>query len=66
MEKAKDRLEVLKRIDEYERKRWFSKDVEDDPPTITLMPDKVDYLHKKLFPTLVHLLNKHLADHLVF
>ena len=48
MEKAKDRLEVLKRIDEYERKRWFSKDVEDDPPTITLMPDKVDYLHKKL------------------
>ena len=46
--KDKTRITVLNRIDEYERKRWFTKDVEDDPPTIPLTPDKVDYLNKKL------------------
>ena len=48
IEKDKSRLEVLKRIEEYEKKGWFTKDVEDDPPTIPLTPDKVDYLNKKL------------------
>lgn len=48
VEKSAHRLEILKRIDEYERKGWFSKDVEDDPPTIPLTVDKVDYLNKKL------------------
>ena len=47
-EKDKERLAVLARIDEYERKRWFNKDVENDPPTIPLTADKVDYLQKKL------------------
>ena len=48
IEKDKSRLEVLRRIEEYEKKGWFTKDVEDDPPTIPLTPDKVDYLNKKL------------------
>ena len=48
IEKDKSRLEVLARIEEYEKKGWFSKDVEEDPPTIPLTPDKVDYLNKKL------------------
>lgn len=48
IEKDKGRLEVLARIDEYEKKGWFSKDVEEDPPTVPLTPDKVDYLNKKL------------------
>ena len=48
VEKDKTRLEVLKRIEEYEKNGWWSKDVEDDPPTIPLTPDKVDYLNKKL------------------
>ena len=48
VEKSKDRLQVLERIKEYEQKGWFSKDVEDDPPTIPLEPNKVDYLNKKL------------------
>ncbi len=48
IEKDKGRLEVLARIEEFEKKGWFSKDVEDDPPTIPLTPDKVDYLNKKL------------------
>ncbi len=48
IEKDKGRLAVLARIEEYEKKGWFSKDVEEDPPTIPLTPDKVDYLNKKL------------------
>ena len=48
IEKDKGRLEILARIEEYEKKGCFSKDVEDDPPTIPLTPDKVDYLNKKL------------------
>ena len=47
IEKDKGRLAVLERIDEYEKKGWFNKEVEDDPPTIPLTPDKVDYLNKK-------------------
>ena len=48
IEKDKNRLQVLERIEEYEKKGWFTKDVEEDPPTIPLTPDKVDYLNKKL------------------
>jgi 1-acyl-sn-glycerol-3-phosphate acyltransferase len=48
IEKSKDRLQVLERIDEYERKGWFTKDVEEDPPTIPLLPEQIDYTDKKL------------------
>ena len=48
MEKDPGRLKVLERIEENEKNGWFSKTVEDDPPTIPLTPDKVDYLNKKL------------------
>lgn len=42
------RLKVLEKISEYERQGLWDKDVEDDPETIVLMPDKVDYLGEKL------------------
>ena len=48
VEKSKDRLEVLARIEEYEKKQWWTKDVEDDPPTRQLQPGEVDYTRKKL------------------
>jgi len=48
-EPSQERLDILKKIDEYERKRWFNKDVENDPPTIPLTEDKVDYLYEKPF-----------------
>ena len=43
-----DRLAVLERIREYETRggEWFFENVEDDPPSRTLTPDDVDYLHK--------------------
>ena len=48
IKKDEGRLAILAKIDEYERNGWFSKHLEDDPPTIPLTPDKVDYLNKKL------------------
>ncbi|MCR4632149.1 MAG: 1-acyl-sn-glycerol-3-phosphate acyltransferase [Treponema sp.] len=47
IEKDPGRIKILEKIQEYEKKGWWSKDVEDDPPTIPLTPDKVDYLNKK-------------------
>ncbi len=44
VEKSKERLEVLKRIKELEENGIFDVDVEDDPPTVPLTPDDVDYL----------------------
>ena len=46
-EKSKDRIEILKKIEELEKEGKFDVDVEDDPPTIILEPDDVDYLNKK-------------------
>lgn len=43
-EKAPDRLAVLKRIEQLEREGRFDEDAEDDPPTIPLEPDQIDYL----------------------
>lgn len=46
-EKSIDRLEILKRIEQFEIEGKFDLDVENDPPTIVLTQDKVDYLRKK-------------------
>ncbi|MBQ4122059.1 MAG: 1-acyl-sn-glycerol-3-phosphate acyltransferase [Clostridia bacterium] len=48
MEKNPHKLELLRRIAELEQKGLWHLDVEDDPETYSLMPDKVDYLNKKL------------------
>lgn len=46
-QKAQDRLEVMKRIEQLEREGRFDVDAEIDPPTIPLMPGDVDYLNEK-------------------
>ena len=48
IEKAADRLEILKEIEKLEKTGQFDKDVEKDPPTIKLLPEEVDYLNEKL------------------
>jgi len=45
--KAPDRLEILKRIEQLEKEGRFDVDPEDDPPTIPLEPEDVDYLKTK-------------------
>lgn len=46
--KHEDRLRILRKIAEFEKNGTFDVDVEDDPPTIPLTSDKVDYLNAKL------------------
>ena len=48
MEKSPHKLELIRRIAEFEKKELWHLDVEDDPKTYPLMPDKVDYLNEKL------------------
>lgn len=48
MEKSPERLKVLQKIEELERKGIFDEDVEEDPETIELLPNQIDYLNKKL------------------
>ena len=48
MEQSLERLLVLERIKEYEKKGYFDRDVENDPPTTPLKPGQVDYTLKKL------------------
>ena len=46
-EKSEDRLKILKKIEQLEEKGMFDIDPEDDPPTIALLPENVDYLNEK-------------------
>lgn len=46
--KATDRLEVLQKIKEFEQTGQFDKEVENDPPTIELKPEDIDYMRSKL------------------
>ncbi|WP_407385531.1 glycosyltransferase [Ruminococcus sp.] len=41
--RAKDRVEILEKIARLEREGRFDVDVEDDPPSRTLMPDEIEY-----------------------
>ena len=46
--RAKDRVDILRKIEEYELAGRFDEDVEEDPPSRTIMPDEIDYTHKSL------------------
>ena len=46
IEKSKDRLEILEKIRRLEESGIFDEDVENDPPTIELSPDDIDYLRR--------------------
>ena len=47
IEQSEDRKKILKKIEEFEKNGDFDIDVEEDPPTIPLAPEDVDYLRKK-------------------
>lgn len=44
--RAQDRVAIMEKIAEFERTGRFDEDVEDDPPTIPLRPEDIDYLKK--------------------
>ena len=44
---SKERLDILNKIEEYEKAGKFDVDVENDPPSKQLLPNEIDYLRKK-------------------
>ena len=42
------RVELLKKIAEYEKEGRFDEDIEADPPSRMIMPDEIDYLRRSL------------------
>ena len=48
MEKSQERQKIVEKIKEYEKLEKWDIDVEDDPQNIELLPNKVDYLNKKI------------------
>lgn len=61
VEKSKDRLEVLAKIDEFEKNQWWTKDVENDPPTRPIKPGEVDYPRKKLMSKIQTMIANHVG-----
>lgn len=59
---APDRIEVLKRITEYEEEGKFDQTVENDPVGKELLPEDVDYLCKKTSSKLKRRLANFLGD----
>ena len=49
IEKARERLEILEKIENLEKEGKFDIDAENDPPTIPLPPENIDYLKKKYY-----------------
>ena len=47
-ERSLYRRKVLKKIEQYELQGRFDEDVEDDPPTIELKPEDIDYFHRSM------------------
>ena len=48
MEKSAERIKILEKIEILEKEERWDEDVEDDPETKPLLPNKIDYLNKKL------------------
>lgn len=46
--RAKDRVEILRKIEEYEKAGRFDEDVEEDPPGPVLLPEDIEYIHKSI------------------
>ena len=63
MKLSPDRVEVLKKIEIYEREGRFDEDVENDPPAPELLPDGVDYLCKKFSSKVSRRIANFVADH---
>ena len=63
--KAMDRIEVLERIKRLEENGIFDQDVEDDPPTIPLKPEDIDYLRSSRLSKLKAKMATRMAETLV-
>ncbi len=46
--RSKDRVEILHKIEQFEREGRFDEDVENDPPGRVLLPDEIEYVQKSI------------------
>ena len=60
--KSEYRQEILKKIEQLEKEGKFDVDVEDDPPTIVLTPENIDYLRKKMTSKLKRVLANRMGE----
>ena len=65
VEKSRDRLEVLDKIRKLEESGIFDVDVEEDPPTIPLEPNDIDYLRTSRMSQIKSKMATRLAERLV-
>ena len=56
IEKSQYRIDVQKKIEKLEKEGKFDIDVENDPPTIVLTPENIDYLRSKMTSKLKRIL----------
>ena len=63
--KSPERLEILEKIKELEAAGIFDKDVEDDPPTIQLKPEDIDYLKSSKMSKIKSKMATKMAERLV-
>lgn len=62
VEKSQDRLEILEKIDKLEREGNFDIDAENDPETIILTPDNIDYLKEKKYSKLKNMIANKIGE----
>ncbi|MCI8362463.1 MAG: 1-acyl-sn-glycerol-3-phosphate acyltransferase [Clostridia bacterium] len=62
LEKSQDRLEILEKIDKLEREGNFDIDAENDPETIMLTPDNIDYLKEKRYSKLKNMIANKIGE----
>lgn len=48
LSQSKERQDILEKIAQYEREGRFDEDVEEDPPTIELLPEDIHYVDKNI------------------
>ena len=64
-QKSKERLEILEKIKKLEENGIFDVDVENDPPTIPLEPDDIDYLKSSKLSQIKSKMATKMAERLV-
>lgn len=62
VEKSQDRLEILEKIDKLEKEGNFDIDAENDPETIMLTPDNIDYLKEKKYSKLKNMIANKIGE----
>ena len=65
IEKSKERLEIIEKIKKLEENGIFDVDVEEDPPTIPLQPEDIDYLRTSRMSQIKSKMATRMAEKLV-